>query len=140
MGEMLYVLLSTFFFAAAHFHLGISHFLTTAIKFSCFSSNKIDLFCFLSLSVDLSLFSTSMKTLELSRKKESSLLLLLLLLLLFISKSPGGYAIYCRNARVLEMQNFTPDYMKGTRTCGRTDDFLKPGFHQRISTSTCASK
>ena len=40
------MLLSTFFFAAAHFHLGISHFLTTAIKFSCFSSNKIDLFCF----------------------------------------------------------------------------------------------
>ena len=136
MGEMLYVLLSTFFFAAAHFHLGISHFLTTAITFSCFSSNKIDLFCFLSLSLDLSLFSTSMKTLELSRKKESSLLLLLL----FISKSPGGYAIYRRNARVLEMQNFTPAYMKGTRTCGRTDDFLKPGFHQRISTSTCASK
>ena len=29
----------------------ISHFLTAAIKLSCFSSNKIDLFCFLSLSV-----------------------------------------------------------------------------------------
>ena len=35
------------------------------------------------------------------------------LLLFFISKSPGGYTIYCRNARVLEMQNFTPAYMKG---------------------------
>ena len=136
MGEMLYVLLSTFFFAAAHFHLGISHFLTTYKVFMFFFQQN-DLFCFLSLSLDLSLFSTSMKTLKLSRKKESSLLLLLLL---FISKSPGGHAIYCRNARVLEMQNFTPAYMKGTRTCGRTDDFLKPGFHQRISTSTCASK
>ena len=147
----------------------ISHFLTAAKKCSCYSSNEIGLLCFLisgsssfsvihanvdfkikskqknrlrcccflSLSLDLSLFSTSMKTLKLSRKKESSLLLLLLL---FISKSPGGYAIYCRNARVLEMQNVTPAYMKGTRTCGRTDDFLKPGFHQRISTSTCASK
>ena len=31
----------------------------------------------------------------------------------FISKSPGDYAIYCRNARVLEMQNFTPAYMNG---------------------------
>ena len=31
----------------------------------------------------------------------------------FISKSPGGHAIYCRNARVLEMQNFTPPYTKG---------------------------
>ena len=29
----------------------IFHFLTIAIKFSCFSSNKIDLFCFSSLSV-----------------------------------------------------------------------------------------
>ena len=46
MGEMLYVLLSTFFFAAAHFHLGISHFLTTYIKFSCFSSNKMISFVF----------------------------------------------------------------------------------------------
>ena len=34
-------------------------------------------------------------------------------LLFFISKSPGSCAIYCRNARVLEMQNFTPAYMKG---------------------------
>ena len=34
------------------------------------------------------------------------------MLLLFISESPGGYAIYCRNARVLEMQNFTPAAMK----------------------------
>ena len=84
----------------------ISHFLTAAIKFSCLSSNKIDLFCFLSLSLALSLFSTSMYTLKFSPKKESALLLL------FISKSPGGYAIYRRNARVLEMPNFTAAYMK----------------------------
>ena len=68
-----------------------------------------------------------MKTLKLSGKKESALLLL------FISESPGGYAIYqgaisCRNARVLEMQNFTPAYMKGTLTFGRTEDFRKPDF------------
>ena len=31
----------------------------------------------------------------------------------FISKSPGSYAIYRRNARVLEMQKFIPAYMKG---------------------------
>ena len=42
------------------------------------------------------------------------------LLLFFVSKSPGGYAIYCRNARVLEMQNFTPAYMNR-----RTEDFLR---------------
>ena len=45
---------------------------------------------------------------KLSRMKDSASLLLF-----FISKSPGGYTIYCRNARVLEMQNFTPAYMKG---------------------------
>ena len=34
-----------YFFIAAHFHLaaGISHFLTAAIKFSCFSSNELRL-------------------------------------------------------------------------------------------------
>ena len=74
MGEMLHVLPSTFFFAASHFHLGISHFLS--------------LLFFLSVSLALSPFATSMKTLKLSGKKESALLLL------FISESPGGYAIY----------------------------------------------
>ena len=71
----------------------ISHFLTAAIKFSCYSSNEIGLLCFLPLAPALSL-----KTLKLSRKKESALLLLF-----FISKSPGGYAMYRPNARVLEM-------------------------------------
>ena len=61
---------------------------------------------FLSLALALSLLST--QTLKLSRKKE-----LASLLVFFISKSLGGHAIYCRNARVLEMQNFTPPYMKG---------------------------
>ena len=31
----------------------------------------------------------------------------------FFSKSPSGYAIYRRNARVLEMQNLYPAYMEG---------------------------
>ena len=55
-----------FFFTAAHFHLAggsvlatsISHFLTAAMKFSCFSSNKICLRCFWSLALALSLLST----------------------------------------------------------------------------------
>ena len=38
----------------------ISHFLTAAKKFSCFSFNKIGLLCFLSLTLALSLLSTSM--------------------------------------------------------------------------------
>ena len=86
----------------------ISHFLTASIKFTCYSSNEIGLLCFLSLARALSLLSTAMETLKLSRKKESALLLLF-----FITKSPGGYAIYHRNARVIELQNFTPAYMKG---------------------------
>ena len=103
----------------------ISHFLTGAIKFSCYSSNKIGLLCFLSLALALSLLSTSMWTLKLSRKKELSLLLLLF----FISKSPSGYAIYRRNARVLEMQNFTPLTWAGGRTYGRVRTiFSEPKF------------
>ena len=39
----------------------ISHFLTTTIKFSCFSSNKIVLCFFLFLALPLSLFSTLIK-------------------------------------------------------------------------------
>ena len=97
MKEMLYVvLLFTFFSLPLIFTLmaaNISHFLTAAIKFSCYSSNEIGVLCFLPLAPALSL-----QTLELSRKKESALLLLF-----FTSKSPGGYAMYRRNARVLEM-------------------------------------
>ena len=77
-----YVFLSTFFFAAAHFHLGgrqhFPMFLTATIKFSCFSFNEIGLLCFLSLALALSPLSTSMQILKSSRKKESALLLLFL--------------------------------------------------------------
>ena len=41
----------------------------------------------------------------------------------FISKSPGDSAIYCRNARVLEMQKFHPGLHKWVDV--RTDDFLR---------------
>ena len=36
----------------------ISHFLTAAMKFSCFSSNEIRLLCFQSLALALPLLST----------------------------------------------------------------------------------
>ena len=61
--------------------VSISHFLTAAITFSPYSSNKIGLLCFLSLALALSLLCTSMQTLKLSRKKESVLLLLFYYLL-----------------------------------------------------------
>ena len=73
--------------------------------FMLFFQQHWSLLLFLSLA--LSLFSTLMYTYKLSRNKESASLLLL-----FISKSPGGCAIYRRNTLVLEMQNFTPAYMK----------------------------
>ena len=49
-----------YFFTAAHFHLAasISHFLTVAMKFSCFSTNEIPLLCFQSLALALSLLPT----------------------------------------------------------------------------------
>ena len=47
------------------------------------------------------------------RIKSKEKVALLLLSFSFISKSPEGYAINRRNARMLEMQNFTPAYMKG---------------------------
>ena len=49
----------------------------------------------------------------------------------FISKRPGSYAIYRRNALVLEMQNFIPSYMKGwtyLRTYPVRTIFSEPKF------------
>ena len=87
---------------------GISHFLTAAIKFSCYSSNESGVLCFLSLALALSLLSTPIKTLKLSRKKESALLMLF-----FISKSPGGYVMY-------------------RRTRGYFNAKFHPGLHERV--------
>ena len=77
------------------------------MKFSCFTSNKIDLFCFLPLFLSLFISSPVIHVNVDIKIKE------LAFLLFFISKSPGGCAIYRQNERVLEMQNFTPAYMKG---------------------------
>ena len=109
---MLYAILFAFFFSLPLFFTlvaaSISRFLTAALKFSCYSSNEIGLLCFfISVSCSFSVVLANVD-IKLSRMKDSASLLLF-----FISKSPGGYTIYCRNARVLEMQNFTPAYMKG---------------------------
>ena len=82
----------------------ISHFLTAAIKFSCFSSHETRLLVF---CLDLSLLSTSVQTSKFSRKINSALLLF------FLSKSPGGHVIYRQNAQVLEKRNCTPAHTKG---------------------------
>ena len=77
MEEMLNVLLFITFSLPLIFPLvagSISHFLTAAIKFSCFSSNEIGLLCFfISRSSCFSVIE-SMQKLKLSRKKELALL------------------------------------------------------------------
>ena len=84
------------FFTAAQFTLVAASFLIFSLllyNFHVFSSNEIGRLCFLSLALD--------------RRKTR--------LCCFC-----GYAIYRRNVRVLEMQNFTLVYMNGW-TFGRTN-------------------
>ena len=93
---------------------------------------KLVSFVFLSLALALSLLSTlrQCRPLKFSRKKE----LVLLLLFLFLSKRPGGHAIYHRNAWVLEMQNFTPAFMNGwTYVRNVRTIFSEPKFFECIA-------
>ena len=105
----------------------ISHFLTAAKQFSCYSSNEIGLLCFpVSCSSSFSVIYANVDF-----KIKSKQRIGFVVVVFFISKSPGGYAIYCRNARVLEMQNFTPAYMKGwtyVRTYSVRTIFSEPVF------------
>ena len=71
-----------------------------------FKRNWSPLFFLISISSSFSVIHAN-EDFKIKSKESASLLLF------FISKSPGSCAIYCRNARVLEMQNFTPAYMKG---------------------------
>ena len=88
----------------------ISHFLTAALKCSCYSSNEIDLLCFfISGSSSFSDIHVNVDIKIKSKEKNW-------LCCFFIAKSLGGYAIYRQNVRVLEMPNFTPAYMKGGHT------------------------
>ena len=93
MEEMLYV----YFFAATHFNLGgISHFPTAAIKFLCYSSNKICVLCFLSLTLALSLLSHVNVDIKVKWKERIGSVVGVVL----IAKSPGGYAI-CIGTRMI---------------------------------------
>ena len=75
---------------------------------------------FLSLVLALSLLSTSLQTLKFSRKKKNSALVWF-----FLSKSPSGNAIYRQKAGVLEMQNFSPAFMKGWAYVRNYRDFVQ---------------
>ena len=110
MEKMLYVVLFTFF------SLPLISTLVAAIKFSCYSSNEIGLLCFFFISGSSS-FSVFHANVDFKIKSNERIGFVVVVF--FISKCPAGYAIYCRNARVLEMQNFTLAYVKGW-TYGRT--------------------
>ena len=94
---------SPFSFTTADFHLGgrkhfpFSHRRYKIVMF-LFQRNWSP--CFLSLALALSLLSTLIWILKFSRKKTG------LCCCFFLSKNPGGHAIYRRNARVLEMRKF----------------------------------
>ena len=113
------------FLAAVHFTLvaaSISHFLTAAITFSCYSSNEIGLPFFISGASSFSVIHGYADFTVKSKK-----IIGFVAVVFFISKS--GYAIYCRKERYL--QNFTPAYMKGwtyVRTCPVRTIFSEPKF------------
>ena len=125
--EMLYVVLFTFFSLPLILTLvaaSVSHFLTAAIKFSCYSYNEIGLLFFISVihsNVDFKI-----------KSKER---IGFVVVVFYLSKSPGGYAVYCQNTPVLEMQNFTPAYMKGwmyVQTYSVQTIFSEPKFPRCI--------
>ena len=108
MEEMLYVFLFTLFFSLPLI------FILVAASISPFSHRRYKIFMFFLqrnwstlVFVSRSSSFSVIQTLILSRKKESAFVVV------FISKTPGSYAIYRRNARVLEIQNVIPAYMKG---------------------------
>ena len=81
-------------------------FLTAAVKFQ---RNWSPLF-FISRS---SSFFVIHVNVDIKSKSKERIGFTVVVVVFFISKSPGGYAIYRRNARVLELQNFTPPYITG---------------------------
>ena len=102
-----------------------------------FKRNWSPLF-FISVSGSFSVVHANVD-IKLSQMKDSASLLFF-----SISKSPAGFTIYCRNTRVLEMQNFTPAYMNGldARTdVLRTDDFYsEPKFLGQFSYWWCSAE
>ena len=102
-----------FFFAATHLHLGglslfsFSH-RRQKIFMILFQRNWSPLFFFISRPTSFFVIQVKVVIKIKPRKRKN----LLCYQVVFISKSLAGYEIYLRNGRVLEMQNFTPAYMK----------------------------
>ena len=97
MQEMSYVFLFTFLSLLLIFTLVAactSHFLTAAVKFSCFSF--FFSFVFIPRSSSFSVIHVSVD-IKIESKERTSFVVAVFL----FSKSPGGYAFYRRNVRVL---------------------------------------
>ena len=77
--------------------LALLHFLTAAIKFSCYSSNVIGLLCLLSLALALSVINVDI--IKIKSKERIGFVVVVV----SISKSLGGYAIYHQNAQELSL-------------------------------------
>ena len=125
---MSYLFLLTFFFAAAHFHLGSrQHFSFSHHRYKIFTfffqRNWSPLF-FISRSSSFSFIHVNVDI-----KIQSKERIGFVVVVFFLPKSPGGHAIHPRDARVLETQNFTLAYMNGVNV--RTDVgtiFSEPKF------------
>ena len=82
----------------------ISHFLTAAIKFSCYCYHEIGLLCFLSLASSFSVIHVSLD-IKIKSKEPIGFVVVIFSLKVRV-------AMHRRNARVFEMQNFNRAYMK----------------------------
>ena len=116
---MSYVFLLTFFFAAAHFRLSGRQYFSFShrcYKISRFSVpvKLVSLFFCPSLQLSLQIFLCYPRYVNVDIKIQSKERIGFVVVVFLLSKSPaGGHAIYRQNARLLEMQNFTPAYMNG---------------------------
>ena len=111
---MLYLFLFTFFSPPLSFTVvaaSISHFShrRSQIFLLFFQRNWSSLF-FISRS---SSFFVIHVNADIKSKSKERIGFIVVVVFFFISKSPGSYAIYRRNARVLELHNFTPPYITG---------------------------
>ena len=109
---MLYVLLFTFVFLAAHFHLGgRQHFSFSHLHYEIFfTSNEVGLRCvFISRSSSFSAIHVNVN-LKIQSKER-----LFFAVFFFSLKVRVAMRFAAETRGVLEMQNFTPTYMNGGR-------------------------
>ena len=134
-----------FFILALIFTLkasSICHFLTAAIKFSCFPFNEIRHFCILSFALALSSVTHLSVDIKIWSKKKKKKKTDLALLLFFLSKSLGGHAIYLEKRAGARNANFLPAFMKRwtyVRPYVRVPDFVRTIFFTHGAPLECSA-